>query len=31
LKPSGLSALKAAKSAVDRLAEGTVLGKVPKA
>jgi len=31
LKASGLAALKAAKSAVDRLAEGTVLGRVRKA
>jgi len=31
LKPAGLAALKTAKSAVDRLAVGTVLSKVPKA
>ncbi len=30
LKPPGMTALKAAKSAVDRLAEGTVLAKVRK-
>jgi hypothetical protein len=30
LKPAGLAALKTAKSAVDRLASGTVLSKVPK-
>jgi DNA-binding PadR family transcriptional regulator len=30
LKPPGLAALKTAKSAVDRLAAGTVLSKAPK-
>jgi PadR family transcriptional regulator PadR len=30
LKPAGLAALKAAKSAVDSLAEGTVLGRARK-
>lgn len=30
LKPPGMAALKAAKAAVDRLAEGTVLAKVRK-